>query len=83
MEQTKKNLEEASSASEGGSDFDDHGSEGGIPSEVAASAQVVMEEIAKEKERGQREDDAADEAADSSVEEVQFLFPDCPPTKQI
>ncbi len=36
LEQTKKNLEEASSANEGGSDYDDHGSEGGIPSEVAA-----------------------------------------------
>ena len=36
LEQTRKNLEEASSASEGGIDSDDHGSEGGIPSEVAA-----------------------------------------------
>ncbi len=87
LEQTRKNLEEASSASEGGSDFDDHGSKEGIPSEVAAeddlfasreAAHAVMEEIAREKERGQREDDAAEEAADSSVEEVEFVLHGCP-----
>ena len=91
MEQTKKNLEEALSTSEGGIDFDDHGSEGGIPPEVAAeddrfasreATHGVVEEIAREKEREQREDDAADEAADSSVEEVQFVFPYCPPPNE-
>ncbi len=84
LEKTKKNLEKASSASEGGSDSDDHGSEGGIPLEVAAeddrfasreAAPAVMEEIARGKEREQqREDDAAAEAADSSVEDRSIVF---------
>ncbi len=42
-----------------------------------------MEEIAREKEREQREDDAADGATDSSVEEVRFVFPDCPPPNEL
>ncbi len=91
LEHTKKNLEKASSDNEGGCDFNDHDSEGGIPLEVAAldddfvsreAAHVVMEEIAREKEREQREEDAAAEAANSSVEEVEFVFPDCPPPNE-
>ncbi len=46
------------------------------------ATQAIMEEIAREKEREQREDDAAAEAADTSVEEVQFVFPDCPPPNE-
>ena len=56
LEHPTKNLAEAAYASEGGSETDDHGSEDGIPQEVAAeddreasreAAHLVMEDIAR------------------------------------
>jgi len=88
MEQTRKNLAEAPPASLGGSTSDDHGSEGGVPLEVAAedareaareADRALMEERARERERKQWEEDAAEEGRDSSVEEVEDALPPCPP----
>jgi len=88
MEQTRKNLAQAPPASSGGNTSDDHGSEGGVPPEVAAeddreaareADRVLMEERAREREREQWEEGVAEEARDDSiVEEVEDEVPHCP-----
>jgi len=87
--ETMENIEGACSVSEGGSESDDHGSELGVPPEVAAedareaareADRVALEEKYRERERERHEEEC--EEADhesSSVEEVEDAFPHCPP----
>jgi hypothetical protein len=89
IEQTRKNLELAASASEGGSESDNHWSEDGVPPEVAAEDvreaereehRIRMEENYREREREELEEEAAEvDRDDSSVEEIEDAFPHCPP----
>jgi len=88
-EETRLNLALAGSLSEGGSESDDHGSEGGVPPEVAAedareadreADRIRLEEMYREREREDMEEElAAANRDDSSVEEVEDAFPHCPP----
>ena len=82
---TLVNLTEAASAIEGGSESDNHGSEYGVPPEVAAedereALQVADWHAAQERDKEQQEDDARQAARDdSSVDEVEDALQLCPP----
>ena len=84
-EETRVNLAISGFVSEGGSELDDHGSEGGVPPEVTAedarevdreANRIRLEENYREREREDMEEELAGaNRNDSSVEEVEDAFP--------
>ena len=87
LEQTRKNIALATSGSEGGNDSDNHGSEDGVPPEVALedlreAAREADIAAAEQREMEQAEDKACDKIGDSSsVEEAEDALSHCsPPT---
>ncbi len=89
IRQTRKNHALACFVSEGGSVSDDHGSDGGVPPEIAVedareedreADRFRFEENSGEREREHMVEEAPEaDRDDSSVEEVDDAFPHCQP----